>query len=84
MANGAQCCALEICCPSGEANRQKRAKLIGEAAGMTGALGLTAGQSVLDWMDREGLTFAPASFKTVIAEIVASTRKHAPTEPAVE
>lgn len=78
MSNGAACCALEICCPPGEAQRKRVSKMIAAATGGEEAYGL----AVLDWMEQEGLTFAPASFRDTIAEIVASVRKHAPTEPA--
>jgi len=66
MSNGAQCCALEICCPG-----QQELK-----AELTKAIGDKAAQQLLDWMADEEIAFAPASFKPVIAEIVASTRKH--------
>lgn len=73
MANGAQCCALEICCPPGEAaSRQKRARLLADAVGATDP---AVGHALIDWMEREGLTFAPASFRAVVEEIVTATRK---------
>ena len=72
MANGTTCCALEICCDAAA----KRTKVTAALAQFTGAEPEYC-EKVLDWMDHEGLVFAPASFQAVIAEIAVMANKHA-------
>jgi len=72
MSNGAQCCALEICCPPGE---PKRAKLVRSIATFTGAEDAHC-SAFLDWMDQNGLTFAPTEFASTIDAIVKVARAH--------
>lgn len=73
MSNGEQCCALEICCPPSAA---KRARLADAIAAHTGA---NAAHAVLflDWMDYEGLIFAPLSARAFIDEIATMAKTHA-------
>lgn len=71
MANGAQCCALEICCPP----EMRRSKLITMIAKVTGADPEYCGK-FLDWMDHEELIFAPAEFQTTIDAIARIAKKN--------
>jgi hypothetical protein len=71
MANGAQCCALEICCPP-ELRRERLMVLLTQA---TGADEEYCGK-FLDWMDHEELIFAPAEFQTTIDAIARIAKKH--------
>lgn len=71
MSNGAACCALEICCPE----PGRKAKLAAMIAKKTGVEESYCEQ-FLRWMEDEDLTFAPASFSAVIADIVDIVRKH--------
>lgn len=72
MSNGAECCALEICCPDAAT---KRTKLTASIVAFTGAEpDHCAG--FLDWMENNNLTFAPKEFEPVIQRIVTVTRTH--------
>ncbi len=71
MSNGAQCCALEICCPPSE----RRQKLTAMIVAFTGAEESHC-EGFLDWMAHEDLIFAPSSFSQTIADIAAATKKH--------
>ncbi len=72
MSNGAQCCALEICCPAGEVKRTKLARSIETFTGAEAAHCF----GFLDWMDQNGLTFAPKEFQATIDAIVVIARAH--------
>lgn len=72
MSNGAECCALEICCPDAAT---KRAKLTASMAAFSGHDETACGW-VLDWMDDNNLTFAPKEFAPTIQAIVTITRSH--------
>ncbi len=72
MANGSTCCALEICCPPA----QRRTKLVASLAAYTGAE-IDYCEKFLDWMDQQGLVFAPVSFQHTIDVIAAMAKKHA-------
>jgi hypothetical protein len=71
MANGTVCCALEICC-NAAARRKKIANKISAATSAEAEYC----EKFLDWMEAEGLIFAPASFGPVMQEIAAMARKH--------
>lgn len=74
MSNGAQCCALEICCEP-QALRAKLPAMVAKHA-CVAATPAHAGVvcQVLDMMAHEGLVFAPASMRQVIADIVTAER----------
>lgn len=71
MANGSQCCALEICCPPAE----RRIKITAALVKFTGADAEYC-EKFLDWMDHESLVFAPIAFQSVIDNIVKLARRH--------
>jgi hypothetical protein len=71
VSNGSQCCALEICCPPAE-RRLKVPMAIAKAIGCTDA----EATRFLDWMDHEGLVFAPVSFQPVIDDLARIARTH--------
>lgn len=71
MSNGAECCAIGVCCPAAE----RREKLAATMAEKTGADAEQCGK-MLDWMEAEGLCFAPAAFQGVMDHIVAVARMH--------
>jgi hypothetical protein len=74
MSNGAQCCALEICCDP-PAAREKLPAIVAKHAGVAATPAHAAVvRQVLDMMAHEGLTFAPASMRQVIADVVAAER----------
>lgn len=74
MSNGAQCCALEICCDP-QSLRAKLPALVAKHAGVSATMlhGAIVHQ-VLDMMAHEGITFAPASMRKVITDIVTAER----------
>ncbi len=65
------CCAAEICCNAAAA----RARAIEEIAKFTGAEPEYC-EKMLDWMDHEGLIFAPESLRPFVQDIVAAVKKH--------
>lgn len=71
MPNGTQCCALEVCCNAA----QRRLKVIAALVQFTGAEADYC-EKFLDWMEHEGLVFAPTSFQTVVNEIATMAKKH--------
>jgi len=71
MSNGTTCCALEICCNAA----QRRMKVVESLATFTGAEPEYCAK-VLDWMEHEGLVFAPTSLAPVIQDIATMARKH--------
>ena len=75
MSNGSQCCALEICCDAATV----RAKLVPVIAAFTGAEAEYC-EKFFDWMAHEGLIFAPESFRAVMQDVVAISRKHPKAE----
>ncbi len=78
MSNGAQCCALEICCDP-PALREKLPALVADCVGHGRTIAHEeAVRDVLDWMAHEGLVFAPESFRQVIKDIATAARKHHP------
>lgn len=60
MANGAQCCAIEVCCDPAAA----RIKVLNAITQFT-QLAPAVGRQFLAWRDANGLIFAPASFAAV-------------------
>jgi len=71
MSNGGQCCALEVCCDAAQSRTKTTAALVA----FTGAEASYC-EKFLDWMEMEGLVFAPESFQQVINEIAAMAKKH--------
>lgn len=72
MANGTTCCAAEICCPPAQA----RKKVVEALAKYTGVDPLYC-ERVMDWMEHEGLIFAPKSLRPFVQDVVAMAKKHA-------
>ena len=76
MSNGAACCALEICCQSAA---QKLKAFTEKVMAKTGESEEECGKyvnAVFDVMEDEDLGFAPATFQTVVDDIVRIVRKH--------
>lgn len=76
MSNGGQCCAIEVCC-DGAALRTKLPAMVAKHAGVaqTAASDEVLGQ-LQDFMETEGIAFAPASVKPFIQEVLAAERRH--------
>lgn len=76
MSNGGQCCAIEICCDP-PALRTKLPGMVAKHAGVdvSDAHAQVLGQ-LQDFMEAEGIAFAPASVKAVIQDILTAERKH--------
>lgn len=70
MSNGAECCALMICCPPAE-QRAALVKIFCKEGCEEAQAGLAA-----DAIQRR-FALAPKSFEPVILEIVAMAKKHA-------
>jgi hypothetical protein len=81
MSNGTTCCALEICCVPGAASTRK--KVAASIAEFTGAEADYCAK-FLDWMEHEGLVFAPDSFRVVIQELVTMARRTPNTNQEIE
>lgn len=71
MPNGTTCCALEICCNPVTARR----KVIDSIEQFTGAEPDYCAK-FLDWMDHEGLIFAPTDFRRTMDVIATMAKKH--------
>jgi hypothetical protein len=69
MPNGQQCCALEICCDPPAA----REKSIASIAAFAKCEPEYAAK-FLDWMDHEGLIFAPPSMRAVMDDVAKMAR----------
>lgn len=70
MSNGAECCALQICCPPAE----QRAALVKIAVRDSGCTEAEAGKVIDALLPHFAL--APKSFESVIADIVGRAKKH--------
>lgn len=71
MPNGTSCCALEICCNPVTARR----KVADSIELFTGAEPEYCAK-FLEWMDHEGLIFAPADFRRTMDTIATMAKKH--------
>jgi hypothetical protein len=82
MSNGAQCCALEICCNAAQmVDRLPKAIAKFSRSGAANDNDDTycekfVAEILVPWMAHEELVFAPASMRTVIDDIVAIAERH--------
>lgn len=77
MSNGAQCCAIEVCCDMASLRTKLPVMVAKHAkATMTGHHTMVLNQ-LLDWMEQEGIAFAPASIGPLIQDVLAAERNRA-------
>lgn len=69
MSNGAECCALMICCPPEEAKAALASKFVEQGCTQDVA------EKCADYIRAE-FALAPKSFEVVLHDIVKMTRKH--------
>lgn len=74
MSNGTTCCAAEICCDASAARARVRSAL------MARGLEPKHCDEVCQFMDHEGLMFAPESLRPFVQDLVAMARKHEATQ----
>jgi hypothetical protein len=71
MSNGAECCALLICCPPAEARLALASKFVEHGCPEDAAL------ACVDYLRAE-FALAPKSFETTLLEIVRMSKTHHP------
>ena len=75
MSNGPQCCAIEVCCDP-PAVRAKLPILLAKHAGVNVTPEHVAHANLLlDFMDAEGIAFAPVEVKPLIQAVLVSERQ---------